>query len=310
VESAAVEMETVAFTNVRCKDPVFHFILSWRELEFPTNDQVDEAVKIALTELDLQNCQALWALQTDTENRHVHVVVNRIDPESGKAIQPAGNWTHKALERAARKIEQTQGWEVLKEGRYEVTPNGEVKERPPEHKDEAERLSQTAQDIEAHTAAKSAERIGKEKTLPLIRSAKSWEELHEKLAEQGISFDKKGSGAILFIRGAAVKASKIGRDISLSKLEERLGPYREASIKAKEILTAPTPAEPVEKVQKAPKLPSAQLSHWRTESSPGGRKACRPSLRKTPYPAGATGASTRSICWRRRGRRATPTRDG
>ena len=58
-ESASMEMETVAFTNVRCKDPVFHFILSWRELEYPTNEQVDEAVKIALTELDLQNCQTL-----------------------------------------------------------------------------------------------------------------------------------------------------------------------------------------------------------------------------------------------------------
>jgi hypothetical protein len=44
-ESAALEMETAAFTNVRCKDPVFHFILSWRELEYPTNEQADEAVK-------------------------------------------------------------------------------------------------------------------------------------------------------------------------------------------------------------------------------------------------------------------------
>ena len=226
-ESAAMEMKTVAFGNARCKDPVFHFILSWRELEYPTNEQTDEAVKIALAELDLQNCQALWALQADTENRHAHVVVNRIDPDTGKAIQPAGNWTHKALERAARKIEAIQGWEVLKGGRYEVAPNGEVRERPPEHKNEAERLSQTARDIEAHTGEKSAERIGKETALPVIQAAKSWEELHEKLAERGIAFEKKGSGAILTVRGTAVKASRIGRGISLSKLEKRLGAYRE-----------------------------------------------------------------------------------
>jgi hypothetical protein len=114
-------METIAFTNVRCKDPVFHFILSWRELEYPTNEQADEAVKIALAELDLQNCQALWALQADTENRHVHVIVNRIDPETGKAIQPAGNWTHKALERAARKIEVERARENTRDKRTERT---------------------------------------------------------------------------------------------------------------------------------------------------------------------------------------------
>ena len=90
-------MEVLASENTRCRDPVFHFILSWRELERPTAAQADEAVKIALAELDLQDCQALWALQSDTENLHVHVAVNRIDPETGRAIQPAGNWTKKDL---------------------------------------------------------------------------------------------------------------------------------------------------------------------------------------------------------------------
>ena len=53
--SAPIEMEALATDNVRCKDPVFHFILSWREMELPTSEQVDEAVKIALEELDLEN---------------------------------------------------------------------------------------------------------------------------------------------------------------------------------------------------------------------------------------------------------------
>ena len=89
--TAALNMEVLASENRRCRDPVFHFILSWREMEVPTAKQVDEAVAIALKELDLQDCQALWALQSDTENLHVHVAVNRIDPKTHRAIQPAGN---------------------------------------------------------------------------------------------------------------------------------------------------------------------------------------------------------------------------
>ena len=65
-EHAAVEMESLAFENPRCKDPLMHIILSWREMELPTNGQIDEAVKIALKELDLQDCQAVWIAHADT----------------------------------------------------------------------------------------------------------------------------------------------------------------------------------------------------------------------------------------------------
>jgi hypothetical protein len=62
-EHAASEMASLAFQNTRCKEPLMHIILSWREMELPTDGQVDEAVKIALKELDLQDCQAVWICQ-------------------------------------------------------------------------------------------------------------------------------------------------------------------------------------------------------------------------------------------------------
>lgn len=238
-----LEMENLAVRNVRCHDPVFHFILSWNETELPTNEQADGAVEIALKELDLADCQALWALQTDTHNRHVHVVVNRIHPETFKAVQPAGNWTKKALERAARKIEVAQGWEVERSGRYTVTAGGEILEKKRTGEEEEIRLSQTARDVEAHTATRSAERTGQEVAAPLIRNARSWEELHAKLAERGILFERKGSGAVLKIGKTAIKASKAGRDVALSKLEQRLGAYRAAEATVEAAPAVPAPVE-------------------------------------------------------------------
>jgi hypothetical protein len=131
-EAAALEMEALATDNKRCKDPVFHMILSWREMELPTNEQADEAAGIALTELGLSYCQALWVLQNDTHNRHVHIVVNRIDPETGRAVIPANGWTKKALERAARKIELAQGWEIERSGADFIlwTPKGKSLKKP------------------------------------------------------------------------------------------------------------------------------------------------------------------------------------
>lgn len=221
-ESAALEMEAVATQNRRCQNPVYHVILSWREMEVPTHAQIDEAVQISLSELDLQDCQALWTVHDDTENRHVHIVVNRIHPETYRAVQPAGNWSHKAIQKASRKIELLQGWEIEQNGVYTVTADGELVQK---EKASTPKLSKSALDMEAHTATQSAQRIGQEIAAPRIRSAKSWRELHEKLAREGIAFEKKGSGAILVIGDTVVKASTAGRDISLSRLCERLGAF-------------------------------------------------------------------------------------
>ena len=223
-KTAAYEMESVAIENVRCKTPAFHFILSWREMESPTIEQVDEAVKIALNELDLQDCQALWSLQSDTNNMHVHVAVNRVSPETYRAIQPAGWWTKKALEKAARKIEFAQGWEVERSGRYEVDENGNITEK---NARKAPEVSQTARDIEAHTGQQSLERIAKKETALILQTAVSWEDLHKRLAEHGFALERKGNGAVLNCGGTFVKLSKISRECSFSKLEARLGEFEE-----------------------------------------------------------------------------------
>ncbi|GHV30691.1 hypothetical protein FACS1894167_11930 [Synergistales bacterium] len=243
LENAAAEMEALASNNTRSKDPVFHAILAWREMELPTNKQVDEAVKIALKELNLEDCQALWALHANTQNRHVHIVVNKIDPETYKAIQPAGRWTHKALERAARKVELAQGWEVEQSGFYSVA-DGKLIEK--NQKDEPA-ISSSARDGEAHTAIKSAERIAQEVAAPIIRDAKNWTELHEKLAERGIAFEAKGSGAVLKIGSVVVKASKASRDAGMSKLVSRLGEY---SPRPTELHIAERTVEPIEQAAK------------------------------------------------------------
>ena len=205
-EKAYLEMEGLSYENVRCKNPVLHFILSWRSDESSTDEQVDEAVDIALKELDLQGCQVLWALQSDTDNLHVHVAVNRISPDTFRAVRAAGGWTKKALERAARKIEISQGWEIERSGRYEVNSSGQIVEKKEVPSPE---ISQVARDIEAHTGTDSLERQAKRELAEILETAASWEELHKKLASKGFKFERKGNGAVLKRGDKAVKLSNI-----------------------------------------------------------------------------------------------------
>ena len=63
---------------------------------------------------------------------------------------------------------------------------------------------------------------------PAIRAATSWTDLHTRLAALGLRYQRKGSGAVLWVGDTAVKASQAGRDCSLLAVERRLGAYQPA----------------------------------------------------------------------------------
>jgi hypothetical protein len=153
VDTATLQMNSLAFQNKRCADPVMHLLLSWRENENPTKEQVIEAVKIALGELNLSQCQTVYALHQNTDNMHLHICVNRIDPETTKAITPAGGWTRRAMERAARRIEHAQGWQTESNTWSEINEQGELVRKPysPENS-----VPQKVQDMENLTGEQSA----------------------------------------------------------------------------------------------------------------------------------------------------------
>jgi hypothetical protein len=98
--------------------------------------------------------------------------------------------------------------------------------------------------MENRTGQKSAQRIAAEEGADLIHAARSWRELHEKLAERGMRFEKKGSGAILWVGDTAVKASAAGRTCSMAALTKRLGPYTAPVATVEPRPRAPEPIAP------------------------------------------------------------------
>ena len=154
------------------------------------------------------------------------------------AIRPAKGWTKKALERAARKIEFVQGWEIERSGRYTVDSSGNVHEKGDVkvRGSSDEKLSQKARDIESHTGAESVERIAKREILPILESAKSWDELHSSLSEHGAKLERRGKGAVLNFCGTMLKLSSVSRKCSFTQLEHKLGIFstHDANIKVSE----------------------------------------------------------------------------
>ena len=239
--------ETMWFNSLNNKaveDPVVHAILSFREGEIPTEDQCREAVTIWLKEQGLSECQTYWTVHANTDNYHIHLCVNRVDPLSHDPVHMA--FWKKANERAARKIELAQGWELETSGHLaEVTKekNGRlrVKDKSKKSRTSDRALSGKARDFENRTGLKCGERVAKEIAAPVLLSAQSWSELHTRLAVQGIELQPKGSGGILVIGGQQVKLSTASSKCSWKKLVKRLGAYieRDCKVNLREFITQP-----------------------------------------------------------------------
>lgn len=242
------EMIALAQESVHSKMPVSHWIFSWKENEQPSRAQVDELVDMFLEHMGLTEYQAVYGLHYNTKNYHVHIAVNRMHPGTLKVVQPFKGFDIEEAHKIIAKVEHKQGWASEEFTRYVMLEDGEIArnrvQKPPQPRQEA--LA-----VERHTGEKSAQRIAQERGHGIIEKAASWPELHQKLAEQGMRFEKKGSGAIVFVGDIAVKASSIDRAFGMSKLRKKLGDF--------------VPAEaspPLKKLQPEP-VSTINLEEWR-----------------------------------------------
>lgn len=226
-EAQKAEMLALSQEAVRSRDTINHYVLSWHEGEHPTPEQVEAAVTIFLDELGLSGHQAMYGLHADTDNIHLHIAVNRVHPDTLKVIKPNRGFDIEAAHRAIARIEEVQGWQRERNGRYQVLENGDVA-RGKRDLDAPRQPEQAKRDMEQRTGEKSAERIAIEEAAPIIKQAANWRELHEALAQKGMRYEKSGSGAMVFVGEVAVKASRADRAAGLGKLQARLGPYEAA----------------------------------------------------------------------------------
>ncbi len=241
--SQTAEMVALSQEAVRSKDTINHYVLSWREGEQPSPEQVEQAVSIFMEELGVKDHQAIYGLHADTDNLHLHLAINRVHPETLKVVKINNGFDIEAAHKAIARIENVQGWQREQNGRYQVLENGELGR---EHidPDKPRQPAQPKRDMENRTGEKSAERIAIEDGAPIIKKAQTWEQLHRELAAAGMRYEKTGSGATLFVGDVGVKASSADRDASLSKMQKRLGAYQPPPQRQQVAQRAPEPIKP------------------------------------------------------------------
>ncbi|MEM6898658.1 MAG: relaxase/mobilization nuclease domain-containing protein [Pseudomonadota bacterium] len=91
---------------------VFHFSLSWsgeKEAHTLTREEMTKAAKDALKHLDADHLQALIVAHESETNPHVHVMLNRINPDTGLTETPESN-SQRRLSAWALEYEKQRGY--------------------------------------------------------------------------------------------------------------------------------------------------------------------------------------------------------
>src|SRR5690625_7484517 len=91
----------------RTQDPVYHYSISWDPDDHPDKEQMIETARRTLADLGLKDHQALIVAHNDHVYKHVHVLANRVNTETGIA------WTrvkdYKQWDTSMRSIDSEQG---------------------------------------------------------------------------------------------------------------------------------------------------------------------------------------------------------
>lgn len=242
VRTSSAEMKAVSDMNGRVKDPVYHCVLSWRGGEQPTDKQMFDAGRAAMRSIGMEGHQYVFAAHRDTNNHHLHMMVNRVNLETERAVYPDRDYFH--LDRCMRELELAQGWEH-DNGAFTVFERGgkNVIDWSSTDINTKEKRPSKARDMEEVGGQESlfsyARGEPREAVADLLKDpSATWQELHAVLAKHGLELREKGQGFAVYDKAnpeqTPVKASDLHEALGKGKLVKRLGEY-EPPIRATQV---------------------------------------------------------------------------
>lgn len=241
--TAPLEMRGIAAHNPLCKDPVYHYQIAWPPGEQPSQQQWEAAAVKTLADLGFSERQYLIVAHHDRDHFHIHIMVNKVHPESYRAHTPYRDVY--TLDKAMRELEHAQGWsEGVGTYRWDKEAGSAIKNTRAEREALSRRRdspSRKAAELEVFRGGQSLQTYAKGKPaadlqMLLARHTVSWVDVHNMLYSHGLEIHRADHGRYTVHAIDAeivVKASDVFRRAFSGKanretIEAKLGPWQAA----------------------------------------------------------------------------------
>ena len=200
----------VKATGKKMSNPVYHLSLNWEPGEKVSHQEMSTAAKSVMNALGYGEHEAVFAIHTDKDHQHIHLVINRVHPVTGKTHNP--NFDYDKLQAWAYQYEKARGHVVCLERaiKHEKDPslraeyqkrltaeieNGKIRESKPRPQWDAEKdatfpKSKTYQELKAEMTGLA--RSLSQKGFQLVDAqAKDWAELKARHLAEKKAFAKE-----------------------------------------------------------------------------------------------------------------------
>ncbi|CAA6824390.1 MAG: TraI protein [uncultured Sulfurovum sp.] len=210
-------------------DKSLHLVVSFQEEEFPSQEVLADIEMELLKSLNMQEHHRLSVSHNNTNNFHLHIAVNRLNPNSNLLVDP---WKSKM--KLQKKAEELEEKHKLKKDNHPVQLIVDEKVFIEEDDKRSKIKSNQYKDQEIHSGMKNLLTWIKEEALDeileVLNNPKSdYRELHDVLAKYNLELKVRANGLVIGDkkRKLFVKASNVHRSLSKGNLEKRFGLFME-----------------------------------------------------------------------------------
>lgn len=221
IDHNILEIENTQSLNQRVQqDKTYHLIVSFQEDENPSDEIIQDIENELLSSLGLEDCQRLSVIHTNTNNKHIHVAVNLIDPVTHKIKNLS--FDKLILQRKAAELEI----------KHNLKITNHIRKTLEEKKNDID-------DKTIHTGIVNFKDWVKENAAAEIKKVladdkSTWKDLYRTLAKYDLELRDRGNGNVISSRSRKLfmKASDISRALSKAKLDKRYGEKDKEALKA------------------------------------------------------------------------------
>ena len=205
---AVHEMQAVQSRNQRAKgDRTYHLVISFRSGEDLSGDTLAEIETEFCRALGFAEHQRVSVVHRDTDNLHLHVAINKVHPTRFTLHEPFNDFHTRA--KLCQQLE----------ARYGLLSDRSTAKRdvPGQHQAAAMEVIAGVESLIGYVQRSLGDSVA---------SARSWQELHEAFTKAGVALKPRGNGLVVESNGKTAKASSCFRELSMSALEKRFGPFQ------------------------------------------------------------------------------------
>lgn len=220
-EHVAQLMAATAAQSVRCAAPCYHLSINWDPVERPDPEIMQEVALKTLAMAGLGEHQALVVGHGDTTHRHLHMMINRVHPDTGKAW--ATSHDYRRFDRIMKQLADEYGFTHAPCHRFDPEETADLPKGPTSRATRAARRG--ANTNRPQWSVNDARAYGA-RVSEHLDAGSGHTDLDQMFAEDGLRLEAKGKGYVVGNGASYVKLSALGLEITANGLARRRPPRR------------------------------------------------------------------------------------